>query len=452
MKRIYWLFFTAMLFAFFSLTSFAVDSASQTVTLKGADGNVVESYEIISGNDRTIDSRPAIQKALNTAKSLATKNNKMTVTVPKGEYYISSTLSVYSYCTLDLSNSTIKRTGSDFTMIRVGTIRDDKGGYDGYDSITVKNAVLDGEFSKEKVGDEKAALMKFTHGQNITVDNVAMQNTYGVHHQLTFAAVKNVKITNCSFMNMDVSSITEDFATMNCEAIQLDLLNENCFPNSAPYDGTTSENIEITGCAFKNVPRGCGTHSSMVGNYIYNVKINNNYFENIVGYAIRTTNYRNSEINNNVIVNCGSGIAVSDITGSKLSNVYLTDSGTAVLSPQANITIKGNNISLHDTDYIKSYQYGIDIYGAVIESGDFLKDSDPSQTLKFSGDFRMRAIDIENNSISSTVSKNSFVAININGACGSSNSTNSDFKVLSNTFSFNGALNDDNSVYSIRIR
>lgn len=438
-----------LLCAVFSVVGSAENKAD--VTLKDSNGNVIESYEIVSGSDRTVDSRPAIQSALNKAKALASKENQMTVTVPHGEYFIGSTLVINSYCTLDLGNSVIKRTGSDFTMIRLGTSKDDKGGYDGYDCVTVKNGVLDGEFTKEKVGAEMSALMKFSHAQNITLENVTMQNTFGVHHQLSFGAAKNVKIKNCSFLNMDVSSLTTENVSLNCEAIQLDILNENCFPNSAPYDGTTSSNVEVTGCTFKNVPRGFGTHSTLVGTYIDNVKINNNYFENISGYAIRTANYRNGEINNNTLVDCGNGIMVSDIPNSNLANTYLPDSGTASLVRRANMTIKNNTISIKDTALERSYRYGIEIYGEIINNGDFLKDSDPTQKLKFSGDFRMSAVTIENNSIASSVSNSPFYALNIKGGCGSSNSSESNFKIIGNSLSFAGSFNEESQVFALRL-
>ncbi|MGN1418943.1 MAG: right-handed parallel beta-helix repeat-containing protein [Acutalibacteraceae bacterium] len=435
MKKIYT--FTVSFLVLF-LLSFSASAQGETKTLQAVDagGNVVASYEIISGNSSQ-NARTVIQKAINEAQKIANDSNPITIKIPTGEYMLDSTISVYSNMILDFQNSTVKRTANCGSFIKTGTAEDKSSGYDGYKNIVIKNAVLDAE----NIGD--VAFIRFAHAQNVTIENITMQNSFGVHHQLTFAAVKNVKVKNCRFLNMNVSTIP---ASMNCEAIQIDILKEVCFGGYPEYDATTSTDVEITGCTFKNVPRGCGTHSAAVGTYLDNIKINNNVFENISGYAIRATNYRNSEINNNVIKNCGCGIIASDVTAETLSNNYAPESENPVIRPESNLTISSNTISLCDTDYSKSFYYGISIFGMVVQN------AVDSEGNSFSGDFRARGIKIENNSITSSVKNKLFHAIDINGASGSSKTVDSDFCVTGNTFHFTDCQKDKNTCDAIRIQ
>ncbi len=93
------------------------------------------------------------------------------------------------------------------------------------------------------------------------------------------------------------------------EAIQLDILEPNHFPNyqgySKSYDGTMNTNINITNNSFINVNRGVGCHSVFSGKYMSGINISNNNFENVSGYAVLASSFINTTINNNTITNCG---------------------------------------------------------------------------------------------------------------------------------------------------
>ena len=73
-------------------------------------------------------------------------------------------------------------------------------------------------------------------------------------------------------------------------------LQRDHFASYGKYDETPNRNITITNCTFKNVQRGVGTHAAIVGCYHSNIRIENNKFINIPGYAIIATNYINSSI------------------------------------------------------------------------------------------------------------------------------------------------------------
>ena len=63
------------------------------------------------------------------------------------------------------------------------------------------------------------------------------------------------------------------------EAVQLDILDKEHFPNykdyPKAYDGTMNTNINITGNTFNNVNRGVGSHSVFSGKYMSNINISN---------------------------------------------------------------------------------------------------------------------------------------------------------------------------------
>lgn len=416
MKKLFTSFFVlaaAVLLCF----SVSAESEKKTMQLLDGSGKAVKSFSITSSTDE-VDVRKQIQTAIDYADSHSSEKNRFTLKIPNGEYTLARSININSNLTLDFENSVLKRTENCSSYIRAGHGADNAKGYEGYKNVTIKNVTLD-----DKNVHHGSSLVRFAHAQNFTLENVTMKNTSGVAHQLTFAASKNVKIKNCRFLNMDVSSKAP---ALNCEAIQIDVLMEKYFGNYPQYDGTPTQNVEITGCVFNNLSRGCGTHTSVAGSYFTNMKINNNTFENVDGYAIRATNYRNSEIKNNKITNCGNGIVVSDLTGDGLQNCYTSFKENTALIPDSNIVVSGNKISICDTKYSRAYASGIEIFGTVVKNKKF------ADGKTFSGDFRMRKMKVENNTISSTVKNKAFHAININGAYSEKGGENSDFVVSGN--------------------
>ena len=99
--------------------------------------------------------------------------------------------------------------------------------------------------------------------------------------------------TNCNFNNFK-----GDFANKtNIEALQFDALAGDHFSSFNPdNDETPSKNVTIKNSSFKNLQRGLGTHTGIANSYFENFTIINNTFENITGYAIIATNYKNANI------------------------------------------------------------------------------------------------------------------------------------------------------------
>lgn len=434
MKKISAVIFTVVFSAIFM--SFFAFADSQNVQMAKIEvlkkGEVVKTYDI-EVNNAELNARDTIQKALNYAQKNATENDICTVRLQKGSYYFYSGLNLYSNTCLDLGGSVIYRSGSCGSLIRFGKKSDVTYGYTGYKNISVKNGVLDGKY----IG--TSSLMRFAHAYNVEISNVTFRSTKDVQHLLTFAACNKVNINKCSFLNMQISEKLENY---NCEAVQIDILKEGNFTYPA-YDGTTTKNVTVSQCVFNNVPRGIGTHSVYVGSYFDTVKITDNTFYNVKGYAVSALNYINSSITNNKISNCAAGIKCASVTNTKLSHIYASyDSNSKVVS-NFNTEISNNTITVCDNFY-KNTSYAIKLEGKQIEK---LKDNDENEV---SGDFRISSVRVLNNKINIETKENNTYAIDVAGVIGSNYGKNSNVQICQNTVTFSASSAKTN--YGIRIK
>ena len=415
-----------------SLAFFA--SAQDTVgsiTVKNSSGETVATYEIVTDNP-SLEARDTIQKALRYARDNATAEDIYTVTLPTGEYTLFQNLNLYSNTVLDLGGSVIKRGEGCASMARFGEAKNVVYGYEGYKNITVKNGTFD--------SDDKgtSSLFRFAHASNVEIDGVTFENTTDVMHLLTFAACENVRVKNCTFRDME---ITGKLGSYNCEAVQIDVLKDGYFSYPA-QDGTPTVNVTVTGCTFENVPRGIGTHTAIAGYYFDGMVIKGNTFKNIESYAIRALNYINSDISENKISDCGSGITVGTVTNGSLSNFYAPLSGGKVIQ-NINVSVKNNDISLKSNGADTS-AFGIRLVGARVSK---FKDKDGKS---FSADCRIGGVRVENNTVTSAVDKKNFNAIHISGAVGSAYGKKSNVSIKNNKIVFSYKAKTKNTVYGIK--
>lgn len=364
------------------------------VPIKNSSGTIVASVTVDME-----DAEDGLQEALDYIYKRNTEDKPWTIVVPAGEYIIDNTLNIYSNTTLDLSAGvTLEREASfESTLIRFGRQEDidegyDVSGYDAYQNVTIigsKNnyAVLDGSAAE-------AALLRFAHANNVTIQYVEFTNVTKAHHA-EFAGCNNVLIDSCKFSAYNPQGEEDG---NNHEALQIDILmkDNDHFPNYPEYDGTMNQNITITNNTFVNLNRGVGCHSGQVGKYMKNIKISNNTFTNINGYAIVATNFVNSNISNNKITNCGSGIYFRHITSEQI-NYYAGDSSS--VNTNMNSVISNNTISLISTTFEEDDRgiYGIRVYGEVLSAK-------TNGIVK--GDYRVSNIKITGNTISSTTFAN----------------------------------------------
>ena len=433
MKKLCAFLLSVMLMALCLCFSASATDKTEKILVKDSCGDVVKTYSIVT-NNINIDARKQIQYAIDYIRDNADENDIHTLVLPKGEYGLHSSLNFYSNMIFDMSESVLYRMGSCAAMIRFGRSSEVYYGDNGFSNITLTNGTLDGK------DNGTTSLMRFAHAKNITLQNVIFQNTYDVHHQLTFAACSDVKITECSFLDMDFSKKSEGY---NCEAIQIDILKEEHFSYPA-MDGTGSKNIEISSCTFRNLSRGIGTHSGVAGHYFSNMNFIGNTFSDITGYAISALNYKNSEISGNKITDCGSGIFCSTVPSGGLQHMYAPFSENDKINGKLNTVISDNTISVKDKGYGR-VSFGIKLLGSDVKKYTDKNGKTVSGNLKISG------VTVKNNTITSSISKDNFYAINVSYAYGSEYSAESNLSITGNKVIFSNSKKCSNINHGIRI-
>lgn len=311
-----------------------------------ADAAEAVTLKVKNGTDITDELQNALDKARDN------KSGMYTITIPAGSYKIRGPLKMYSNTCLSMKGATLKRTSSN-TMLRLGSEPEDGDGYSrysGFKNIKFEGGTWDG-------AGESTSMIRLGHAQNITFKNVTLTNVKNTHH-MEMAAVKNVTVSGCTFKNFTGSWQS----TTNYEALQFDVMHQaSQFSKYGDYDDTPCQNVTVTNCTFKHVSRGVGTHSAVLGSYFDNMVFTNNTFEDVAGYAIICSNYRNSRINNNTMKNCGSGIFFR--TMAQNHKMFFTPhKGSVKIQRNAKSEIKNNVISATVNGY-KNVVFGISLYG-----------------------------------------------------------------------------------------
>lgn len=267
------------------------------LNVKGAAGN-----KITIGTDGYEGNREGFQKAFDFIQEQNKKGNKSiyTVEVPAGTYNIDSSLYLYSNTYLSLaSGAVMKNTGIGTSLLRLGRNGEIYSGTSGFMNITIEGGTWTAEYR------DGSSLIRMAHARNVVIKNAVFQDVKNEHH-IEVAGIDGFTITGCTFSGY-VKTIESDELLM--EALEIDILGgEKYFPGYEKYDYTTMKNVTVSNNVFKNLFRGVGTHSLVRGSYFENIKIQNNRFENIADYAVLATNYRNSSIAGNTMVNVGAGI------------------------------------------------------------------------------------------------------------------------------------------------
>ncbi len=335
------------------------------------------------------DARDAIQNTIYEIKRNREKGldaNAYKLIVPAGSYTLSDHIILFDDMYLECTGAYFKKAYNKGTMITIGFNSDGATGYR-YKNITVNGGTFDADGAS---GKKTGSIINFAHAQNVTISNVTLKNCCNGHH-IGFAGCKDVTIYGCTLTGHYATSGNAD---NNMEAIQLDILEKSHFPDlmDRSYDGTMSQNVVITGCVFDNVDRGVGAHSAFAGGYISNVSITSNYFKNIEGYAIITSNFIGATITGNVIESAGSGIYYRSIIP-EYSNYYAY--GSAPVTDPGSV-IKNNTINIFkspDNQY-NQFPYGIRIYGENVKSPVSINGGTLS-----AGDYRAKNVAVEGNTI-----------------------------------------------------
>ncbi len=326
-----------------------------------------------------------IQKALDQNKT--NSSNHITVTVANGTYHLSERLVIYSNTTFDCTGATFIKDYNGSTLLAIGQNQNAPTGNNYYKNITINGGTFD---ANKTTG----SILSFAHANGVNINGSVFKDCSNGHH-LTFAGCNNVNVKGCTFSGHYNASGD------NMEAIQLDILEPEHFPNykdyPASYDGTMNTNITIDGNTFTNVNRGVGCHSVFSGKYMSGINISNNTFTNVAGYAVLASAFINTTINNNVITDCGSGIYYKSINpkngSSERPNTYKCIGKSYAPTVDTSSQICNNQIKVVDTADATSKQnpYGIRLYGEVLSS---------NESVAMAGDYSAQNINVSGNAIS----------------------------------------------------
>ena len=284
------------------------------------------------GSDKA-DDRESIQKCLDHAKD---HDGRTVVKIPPGTYYLNSDLRIYSDTTLELDDKAkIVRTNQNKAML-ISDNENGAGGYGQCRNIRVVGGTWDGNGSPDTAA---KALIKFQHGENITLKNCVIENVCS-RHMAGFSGIKNLTVKDVTFKNQyiytgndvgegsaySVSIINNNYPSM--EALHLDYISSDgrSEPGSVPWDDTNNKNTKVIGCHFENVISGLGSHY-LAGDVPKSsgAVVDGNTFENVKCTGIHLCNHTGATISNNSMDRCGEGIRVNRFNGDIKNNVINLD-------------------------------------------------------------------------------------------------------------------------------
>lgn len=290
------------------------------------------------------------QQALLNAKEKGTSNHIYKIHITK-DLRINQSVGIYSntMIVLDKNVKIIRNlpAGDGGTTFRIGQPGSSASGYY-YKNITIKGGIWDGNVRSKDTG---FCTFKVNHSQNVKFLNMTIQNDLE-GHMIEAGAVNGLTVSRVNFKNhkcyFKAHKNKNDYYEHE-EALQLDV---NLYETTAigNYDKYQNKNVTVDRCNFINLGRGIGSHNSIDGCYFTNMKFTNNTFKNIKSYAIGAINYRNSRIQNNKILNCGSGIlfvnSKPNYTG--YTGTYVVNNWQLkVNSSKDNSIISGNTITIN---------------------------------------------------------------------------------------------------------
>ena len=130
----------------------------------------------------------ALKAAFKYCKKNASPDNRCKITVAKGIYKVSKTITFASYTTLSADGVTLVNTPSSGNILKSPT----GAGYSACTDFSMTGGTL--TYSPDNL--KGSCLVRIGHSQNITFSNVEFLNNYQSHH-MEIAASKNVVVDSC---------------------------------------------------------------------------------------------------------------------------------------------------------------------------------------------------------------------------------------------------------------
>lgn len=302
------------------------------------------------------DSINGIEDALEEAHKNATQERPYKIIVKPSDsvYMMDSAFILYGNTYLYAQGASFKQvSGTVNNMIRIGNSDNVRGYY-------YKNIVIDGGTWDEN--NNSNTMVKIAQTKNMTVKNATFKNVKD-GHIMEVAGVDGFTISKCNFMNQKIVKKNSKLY----EAVQLDILVKKHFKGYR-YQDLAIRNVSVSDCTFSNVPRGIGSHTTVLNNPINEITISNNTFTQIKSCAVQLMNVKNCTISDNTIDSAPRGItilgAVFDNQDTYLSKTLskqgktTSSTSTKYKKPASNmkIVISNNDIKVDGKDPYASYE------------------------------------------------------------------------------------------------
>lgn len=319
------------------------------------------------------------------------------IVAPAGNYEINSSIQInYNNITVDFTGCTfIQQQGTTTNLLRIGENNDQHTGYF-YQNITIIGGTFDCNGCSN-------TLFKCAHAQNITILGASFQNVNN-GHLAEVAGINGLIFSDCLFKDQKLEN---KGTTLTYEAIQIDILtHDHLYGYRA--EALAMKNVLIENCVFDNVPRGVGSHTSIINCPVNGIVIRNNTFRNIGSVAVQGQNWINADIHDNQISDSPRGIALysigqsgnyipSDIAKEDGVNTNISDSYKKPLEKQ-NINIYNNTIICGGQDPYASYDpVGIYVGGLKIPKSQKIVNG----SVLPKGNYYVSGVTIKNNTIQS---------------------------------------------------
>lgn len=241
---------------------------------------------------------------------------------PKGTYYITRPLIVYSNQTLLFEDGGLKWNGAAGFMLStyVDTLT---GGYDCSHDISIIGCTFDGVDTSKNI-----TLLAFAHAKNIHIKGCKFVDGFGTWHNVEVNSSENVLIEDCDFLSKYESG-------SECGRLQIDYAYIAGYVHrDIVQDNTPSKNVEIRRCRFKDVAGACIESHSGTYRSEY-VRIHECVFENCA-YGINVQGvskidcYDNTFIGTETCMNLKASSLTGTLHDNRIENATTLASGNVV--------------------------------------------------------------------------------------------------------------------------
>lgn len=287
--------------------------------------------------------RIVFQKQSNAQQNTAALNQliggdeKKTVVIPSGmTVEVCYTLRVGSNTTIIATGATILQTKDTGVGLLSNYVTKKK-----YSSL--KNVTIEGGTWKNKINKHSATVIRFAHGQNVTLDKVKVITNYQGH------AVELIAMKNVTIKNSTLKAQGKKKAGSVEEALQIDVATPLTAPGvkneaGAKFtQGETCQNIKVINNVISGSRGVCANYASREAKYVSkfhkNITISGNTITGVTAEGLALFNTLGATVENNTIVTKNKSKSSSYAVG-----VRITAMGKSSAMSKASFTIKKNII------------------------------------------------------------------------------------------------------------